>query len=158
MASAYVAEPSRHTTSTPEDYAKLAARTAGAMKLAHKDLELVVCGSSGSWMPLKHSDRVAAASLATCTTARHGEASLVDAVANVDEGRAAVFPVNRDLAQATQVIVDVRSLGSSRILEALTLADKDAYAKNTLTEQDRVTLHCSASSRRRCRGPTDTGR
>lgn len=36
---------------TAEDYGKLAARTAQAMKAADKDLELVVCGSSGSSMP-----------------------------------------------------------------------------------------------------------
>jgi alpha-N-arabinofuranosidase len=34
-----------------DDYGKLAARTAAAMKMADKDLELVVCGSSGSGMP-----------------------------------------------------------------------------------------------------------
>ncbi|WP_125613042.1 alpha-N-arabinofuranosidase [Specibacter cremeus] len=34
-----------------DDYGKLAARTAQAMKAADKDLELVVCGSSGSAMP-----------------------------------------------------------------------------------------------------------
>lgn len=34
-----------------EDYGKLAARTASAMKMVDKDLELVVCGSSGSGMP-----------------------------------------------------------------------------------------------------------
>lgn len=34
-----------------EDYGKLAGRTAQAMKAADKDLELVVCGSSGSSMP-----------------------------------------------------------------------------------------------------------
>ncbi|MDN0196240.1 alpha-N-arabinofuranosidase [Streptomyces sp. S.PNR 29] len=292
-----------------DDYGKLAARTAGAMKMADKDLELVVCGSSGSWMPtfgdwertvlehtydhvdhvschayyqeldgdlgsflasatdmdyfidtvvatadhvgykkrskkkinisfdewnvwyqkefhesdevndewrhaprqledvysvadavvvgnllmtlLKHSDRVTSASLAqlvnviapimtepggpawrqttfypfsitsrlaagevirpvveapTYTTARHGEASVVDAVATVDEDRAAVFLVNRGLSQTTQVTVDVRSLGSSRILEAVTLADPDPYAKNTLTEQNRVTPHANPSA------------
>ncbi|MFE3037249.1 alpha-L-arabinofuranosidase C-terminal domain-containing protein [Streptomyces canus] len=65
------------------------------------------------------------------TTARHGEAALVDAVATVDEDRAAV---------------DVRSLASARILEAVTLADKDAYAKNTLTEQNRVTPYANPSA------------
>jgi alpha-N-arabinofuranosidase len=34
-----------------EDYGKIAARTASAMKTADKNLELVVCGSSGSSMP-----------------------------------------------------------------------------------------------------------
>jgi len=36
---------------TAEDYGKIAARTAQAMKTADKDLELVVCGSSSSSMP-----------------------------------------------------------------------------------------------------------
>ncbi len=36
---------------TADDYGKIAARTAQAMKAADKDLELVVCGSSGSSMP-----------------------------------------------------------------------------------------------------------
>ncbi len=36
---------------TADDYGKLAARTAAAMKMADKDLELVACGSSGSGMP-----------------------------------------------------------------------------------------------------------
>ncbi|WP_348786690.1 alpha-N-arabinofuranosidase [Leifsonia sp. NPDC080035] len=36
---------------TAEDYGKLAARTAAAMKMADPTLELVACGSSGSGMP-----------------------------------------------------------------------------------------------------------
>ncbi|WP_102160905.1 arabinosylfuranosidase ArfA [Zhihengliuella halotolerans] len=36
---------------TADDYGKLAARTGQAMKAAEKDLELVICGSSGSAMP-----------------------------------------------------------------------------------------------------------
>ncbi len=36
---------------TADDYGKIAARTAAAMRMADKDLELVVCGSSGSGMP-----------------------------------------------------------------------------------------------------------
>ncbi|MFE9850488.1 alpha-N-arabinofuranosidase [Streptomyces sp. NPDC005576] len=72
-------------------------------------------------------------------TARYGEAALVDAVATVDEDRAAVFLVNRDVTEAAQVTIDVRSLGSSRITEAVTLADSDVYARNTLAHQHRVT-------------------
>ncbi|MET8577257.1 alpha-L-arabinofuranosidase C-terminal domain-containing protein [Streptomyces sp. NPDC005012] len=79
-------------------------------------------------------------------TARHGEASLVDAVATVDEDRAAVFLVNRDLREPARVTVDVRSLGSSRVVEALTLADADAYAKNTLAEPERVAPAVNASA------------
>ncbi|MFD7736172.1 alpha-L-arabinofuranosidase C-terminal domain-containing protein, partial [Kitasatospora phosalacinea] len=76
----------------------------------------------------------------TYLTARHGEASLIDAVATVDDGRAAVFLVNRDLAEPARVTVDVRDLGpaASRVTEALTLADADPYARNTLADPLRV--------------------
>jgi alpha-N-arabinofuranosidase len=75
----------------------------------------------------------------TYTTARHGEAPVIDAVATVDGDEAAVFLVNRDVHEAAQVTIDVRSLGSSRVAEAVSLADSDVYAKNTLAEQHRVT-------------------
>ncbi|MEZ0110574.1 alpha-N-arabinofuranosidase [Catenulispora sp. EB89] len=79
------------------------------------------------------------------TTARHGEASVIDAVATVDEDRVAVFLVNRDLTQAVQVAVDVRGLGSARVVEAVTLADADVYAKNTLAEPQRVVPKANSS-------------
>jgi len=79
-------------------------------------------------------------------TARHGQASVVDAVATVDEDRAAVFLVNRDLTGTAQVTIDVRGLGSSRVTEAVTLADPDVYAKNTLTEQNRVSPSANKSA------------
>ncbi|WP_194891523.1 arabinosylfuranosidase ArfA [Catenulispora pinisilvae] len=82
----------------------------------------------------------------TYTTARHGQASVVDTIATVDEDQAAVFLVNRDLAQAAQVTVDVRSLGSARVIEAVTLADADVYAKNTLAEQQRVIPRANPSA------------
>jgi alpha-N-arabinofuranosidase len=72
-------------------------------------------------------------------TARHGEASLIDAVATADHDQAALFLVNRDQNEPAHLTVDVRSLGSTRIHEATTLADSDVYAKNTLTDQNRVT-------------------
>ncbi|MFD6909430.1 alpha-N-arabinofuranosidase [Streptomyces sp. DSM 116494] len=80
------------------------------------------------------------------TTARHGEASVVDAVATVDEDRAAVFLVNRDLAEAAQVTIDVRGIAPSRVAEAVTLADSDPYAKNTLEDQNRVTPAANKSA------------
>jgi alpha-L-arabinofuranosidase len=70
---------------------------------------------------------------------RHGAASVIDAVATADEDRAAVFLVNRDLHEPAQVTIDVRSLGSTHVTEAVTLADADVYAKNTFAEQNRVT-------------------
>ncbi|WP_225850512.1 alpha-N-arabinofuranosidase [Streptomyces sp. HPF1205] len=80
------------------------------------------------------------------STARHGEASVIDAVATADTDRAAVFLVNRDLNEAAQVTIDVRGLGSSRVTEAVTLADPDVYAKNTLAEQNRVTPTANKSA------------
>ncbi|MBR7830307.1 alpha-N-arabinofuranosidase [Actinospica sp. MGRD01-02] len=83
----------------------------------------------------------------TYTTARHGEVPLVDAVATSDDDRAAVFLVNRHLTEAAQVTVDVRGLGSSVITEALTLADSDVYAKNTLADQHRVTPSANTTAK-----------
>ena len=79
-------------------------------------------------------------------TARHGQAPVIDAVATVDDGRAAVFLVNRDLRETAQVTIDVRSLGCTRISEAVTLADADVYAKNTLADQCRVRPAANASA------------
>jgi alpha-L-arabinofuranosidase len=45
--------------------------------------------------------------------------------------RAAVFLVDRDPHEPAQVTIDVRSLGSTHVTEAVTLADADVYAKNT---------------------------
>ncbi len=79
----------------------------------------------------------------TYTTKVHGEAALVDSVATFDasDGTGAVFLVNRDTEQARTVRIDVSELGATSIREALTLADDDVYAKNTLQDQNRVTLH-----------------
>src|SRR5690242_7503750 len=79
-------------------------------------------------------------------TARHGEAPVIDAVATVDDGRAAVFLVNRDLTETARVTIDVRSLGSTEITEAVTLANADIYAKNTLADQERVKPAANASA------------
>jgi len=79
-------------------------------------------------------------------TPRYGAALLIDAVATVDDRRVAVFLVNRDLTQTARVTIDVRSLGSTRITEAVTLANADVYAKNTLADQDRVKPVANASA------------
>jgi alpha-N-arabinofuranosidase len=82
----------------------------------------------------------------TYGTARHGEAPVIDAVATVDDGRAAVFLVNRDLKETARVTIDVRSLASTQITEAVTLANADIYAKNTLADQERVKPAANASA------------
>ncbi len=71
-----------------------------------------------------------------------GTAPLIDAAVTFDEasGSAAVFLVNRDLADWRTVTIDVASLGLTTIAEALSLHDDDVYAKNTLDDQTRVGL------------------
>ena len=61
---------------------------------------------------------------------------LVDAVATHDteSGRTAVFLVNRSLDE--EVTIDISDLQDLTIEEALTLADDDIYAANTLTDPE----------------------
>ncbi|MGH3631136.1 MAG: alpha-L-arabinofuranosidase C-terminal domain-containing protein [Sciscionella sp.] len=81
-------------------------------------------------------------------TADYGEADLVDAVATFEQesGRGALFLVNRSQDELMTVTVDARSLAASRVIEALTLADDDVYAKNTLRDQTRVGLKPNTSA------------
>ncbi len=76
----------------------------------------------------------------TYETATHGTVPLVDAVATHDaeQGRAALFLVNRSLDEPLTVTVDIAGLGDVSLLEAHTLADDDVYAKNSLAEPERV--------------------
>ncbi|HKT57200.1 MAG TPA: alpha-N-arabinofuranosidase [Microbacterium sp.] len=78
----------------------------------------------------------------TYETAVHGAAPVLDALATFDEttGTGAVFLVNRSTSEPLEVTVDAACLGASRVAEAVTLADADPYAKNTMTDQTRVGL------------------
>ncbi|MBT2513814.1 alpha-N-arabinofuranosidase [Arthrobacter sp. ISL-30] len=78
----------------------------------------------------------------TYNTAVHGEAPLVDAVATADtaSGKSALFLVNRSLSEWLEVTINVAELEATVVEEALTLHDEDAYARNTLQDQDRVGL------------------
>lgn len=82
------------------------------------------------------------------STAKFGEVPSIDAVAtrDADAGTGAVFLVNRSVSEAVTVTLDVSSLGASAITEALTLADEDVYAKNTLDQPERVNLTANASA------------
>ncbi len=75
-------------------------------------------------------------------TARYGDAPLVDAVATFDEeaGSASVFLLNRSTTEAVTLSVDVSTLGVSHVAEAVMLHDDDPYARNTMSDQDRVGL------------------
>ncbi|WP_066523103.1 arabinosylfuranosidase ArfA [Curtobacterium ammoniigenes] len=82
---------------------------------------------------------------------KYGDVDEVDAIVTVDDDRAAVFLVNRNLDESAQVSIDVRSLGCSRIAEATTLADADPHAKNTRADPERVV------PRRNVSGAFDSG-
>ncbi|MCS5734803.1 arabinosylfuranosidase ArfA [Herbiconiux daphne] len=81
-------------------------------------------------------------------TAVYGEVDLIDSVATWDAatGRGAVFLVNRDQTSERTVTIDASSLGAAQLVESLTLSDDDVYAKNTLTDQNRVTPHPNATA------------
>jgi alpha-N-arabinofuranosidase len=83
----------------------------------------------------------------TYATARHGDVSLVDAVATYDaeSGDVVVFAVNRDQNDPVELTVDLHLFdGALRPAEAWTLADDDIRATNTLDDPDRVTLRACA--------------
>jgi alpha-N-arabinofuranosidase len=78
----------------------------------------------------------------TYDTALYGAAPLVDAVATFDaeSGASAVFLVNRSRTESIEVSIDVSGLDATLLTEAVTLHDADAYARNTLADQNRVGL------------------
>jgi alpha-N-arabinofuranosidase len=82
-------------------------------------------------------------------TKRYGQVPLVDAVATWDAGtgRAAVFLVNRGQNEPAAVTVDLAGCRAAELLEALTLADAELDAKNTLEQPERVGLAVNASAR-----------
>jgi alpha-N-arabinofuranosidase len=72
-------------------------------------------------------------------TSAYGSVPLVDAAATIDDdGAVALFLVNRSQDAATNVSMDVGSLGPVRLGESITLADDDPNATNTLEHQERV--------------------
>ncbi|MBN9605219.1 MAG: alpha-L-arabinofuranosidase [Actinomycetales bacterium] len=83
-------------------------------------------------------------------TPRYGSVPLVDAVATYDaeSGAAAVFAVNRSLSEEVTVEIDVAALGGLGVRSAVTLADADLEAANTLAEPERVGLHENATAER----------
>jgi alpha-N-arabinofuranosidase len=69
-------------------------------------------------------------------TAKHGEASVVDAVATHDaeSGEVSVFAVNRHTSEPTTVEIDVRAFGQVEVVEALTMANDDPYARSSVDD------------------------
>lgn len=85
----------------------------------------------------------------TYETDRHGDASVVDAVATHDEatGSTAIFLVNRSLDDEVEIVVDTSILGDVSILSAESLWDDDIHAANTAQQPDRVGLRSNDSAR-----------
>ncbi len=83
----------------------------------------------------------------TISTEKFGEVEAVDAVATYDDGKLAVFLVNRSLDQTIEVSVDVSRTGVTTVEEALTLADDDRQAVNSATQPDRVAPHAAEGVR-----------
>jgi len=81
-------------------------------------------------------------------TAELGTVPLIDAVATHDaeNGRAAVFLVNRSLDDAITVTVDLAALGLVSVLDAQMMSDADVYARNTKDDQERVALKPNATA------------
>jgi alpha-L-arabinofuranosidase len=82
--------------------------------------------------------RVAAPTLATTT---YGEVPVLDSVAtyDADEGRVAVFVVNRHPSEPVSFSTDLRAFGGSvELAEATMLCDEDLFAVNTMEDPDRV--------------------
>ena len=76
----------------------------------------------------------------TLPTAQHGEVSVLDSVATYDiqEGRVAVFVVNRDPSGPVAFTTDLRGFGDVTLTGATLIADDDLTAANTQEQPDRV--------------------
>ncbi len=73
------------------------------------------------------------------TTDKYGEVSAVDAVATYDEGRLALFLVNRSTEGPIEITVDLARTGVNSIDEAVVIHDSDPLATNSAAAPDRVT-------------------
>ena len=73
----------------------------------------------------------------THETSCHGEITdVVNAVVyNEENSELTIFAVNRNLSEAQELTVDVRSFGELCVLEKLVLVNGDLKAENSLTEE-----------------------
>jgi alpha-L-arabinofuranosidase len=83
----------------------------------------------------------------TVSTAKYGDVTAVDAVATYDEGKLAVFLVNRSTEGPVEVTVDVSRTGVTTVQEAVIVHDEDGLATNTADQPDRVTPQPNESVR-----------
>jgi alpha-N-arabinofuranosidase len=79
-------------------------------------------------------------------TEQYGDVPSIDSVAvRCADGSLAVFVVNRGQSEASTFTIDLPSSEDFSHVTAQTLHDDDIYAKNTLGDQNRVTLHPNES-------------
>lgn len=83
-------------------------------------------------------------------TAQHGDTPLVDAVATHDAetGALSVFAVNRSLTEPVVVAVDVRAFGGAEVVEALTMANPDPYARASADDDTTLVPQPNATATR----------
>ena len=76
----------------------------------------------------------------TLVTTKHGEVPVLDSVATYDaeEGRVAVFVVNRNPAEPVTFSMDLRGFGDVTLSEATLIWDEDLFAVNSMDDPDRV--------------------
>ncbi|MDQ4112668.1 MAG: alpha-N-arabinofuranosidase [Actinomycetota bacterium] len=76
----------------------------------------------------------------TMATAKHGDVSVLDSVATYDRenGRVAVFVVNRHPSESVAFSTDLRYFGDVDLVEATVLGDEDLFAVNSMADPDRV--------------------
>ena len=91
-------------------------------------------------------------------TAAYGDVPVVDAVASFDAatGDLSIFVVNRSLGEEVELSVDAASFGDLEVVSAVTLADADIHAANTLTDPERVSPGENTSVRQDAAGLTIT--
>lgn len=82
-------------------------------------------------------------------TAKYGDTPLLDAVATWDEeaGALTVFAVNRSVDEPMTLDVEVRHSGDLRLVEALTMADDDPYAKASVEDDTTLAPRPNGSAR-----------
>ena len=87
-------------------------------------------------------------STGTFDTPRYGEVPVIDSVAvRGTDGSVTVFVVNRSLQTASEFEVKLPEGFKASEVEARTLHEDDILARNTLEDQNRVTLHSNGTAR-----------
>jgi len=81
------------------------------------------------------------------STEKYGDVPAVDAVATYEDGKLALFAVNRSTEGPVEVTVDVSRAGVTSIDEAVIVHDDDPLATNSAARPDRVTAQPLQSAR-----------